>query len=171
MAVRILRNPSDGALACTRVQSDLSVNWQSGRAANQRCDVIQVETSALIQRPLQAVFAFVADTQNSPRWQIAITCHALETAIITLETDRKVGIKSTSGPFEFDTLYHFETAKDSTQITWTCRLHVSEPYRFVEALIGQVVAMETEVSFTILKKLLEEESKCGYYRHISDLPH
>jgi hypothetical protein len=42
-------------------------------------------------------------------------------------------------------------------ITWTCRVQASSEYRFVEALVGQVVAMETEISFVILKNLLEVE--------------
>lgn len=121
--------------------------------------VLQVETSVLIPEPLRAVFAFMADTQNRPRWQIGIIGYALETAITTFETDRKLGMKGASGPFEFDAAYHFESIKDGTQITWTCRVHATEPYRFAEALIGQVMAMETEVNFTILSKLLEEESR------------
>ncbi len=56
----------------------------------------------------------------------------------------------------FDAAYHFEPIKDGAQIIWTCRVHASESYRFIEALVGQAMAMETEASFAILKKLLEE---------------
>ena len=123
--------------------------------------MIEVETSVRIRQPLQAVFAFVADTRNTPRWQIGMIRHALETAITTFETDRQVGTRSTSGPFGFDALYYLEAFEEGTQITWTCRLYTGEPYCFVEALIGQVMTMETEVSFMILTKLLEEQRTCG----------
>ncbi len=122
----------------------------------ERARVLQIETSVLIQRPLAVVFAFVADIRNSTRWQIGLARFTPETGIAAFEMDRKLGIKNTAGPFAFDAAYHFEPMKDGAQIIWTCRLHAGEPYRFIEGLVGQAMVMETEASFAILKKLLEE---------------
>jgi hypothetical protein len=68
------------------------------------------------------------------------------------ETGKKLEARSASGPFELNVGYHFEKIEDGTRITWTCHLSTGEPYRFVESMIGQVMVMETEISFTILKK-------------------
>ncbi len=142
--------------------------------------MMQVETSVVIRRPIEAVFTFVSDVRNSGKWQMGLCPITLETATRTkmqtsrrrarpdapppagnpgettlFEPNRKVGIRSCSGPFEFDEVYHFEPTDEGTIITWTCQVQASDRYRFVEPLVGQVVAAETQVSFLILKNLME----------------
>jgi hypothetical protein len=56
-----------------------------------------------------------------------------------------------------DSVYHLEPVGEDTKITWTCRVKTREQYQFAEAVMSQVMTMETEVSLMILKKLLEAE--------------
>ncbi len=148
--------------------------------------MIQVETSVVILRPIEAVFAFASDVRNNPLWQMGIAPISLETApsdetktrtkhhhasappsvksgaeILSVEPNHRLALKIFSGPFEFESVYHFEPADAGTRIIWTCRFQANGQYRFTEALIGQAITLETGVSLAILKNLLKARPPAG----------
>ncbi len=116
--------------------------------------MFQVETSVLIHRPVEEVLAFMSDIRNSFRWQ----CGSGHITVLTAESceeKERSDVVSSRGPFELKSVYHLEPIGEDTRITWACKVKVCEQYRFAEAVMSQVTTMETEVSFMILKKLLE----------------
>jgi hypothetical protein len=111
---------------------------------------------ALIQRPVEEVLAFISDTRNNSQWQ----CGPGHITLLPTEGDEEKerwGVISRRGPFELDSVYHLEPIGEDTKITWTCKVKAREQYRFAGAVMSQVTTMETDVSFMILKKLLEAE--------------
>ena len=118
--------------------------------------MFQVETSVLIQRPVEEVVAFISDIRNRSKWQ----CRLGHIAVLPTERGEekeRLGVINSCGPFELESAYHLEPMGEDTKITWTCRIKAREQYRFAEAMMGQATTMETEVSFLILRKLLEAE--------------
>lgn len=148
--------------------------------------MFQVETSVLIRCPVEEVLAFISDTRNSPQWQcgLAHIIREIEApslsrtrmrrswSIAALPTEsceekRRLGVISSRGPFELDSVYHLEPGGEDTKITWTCKVKAGEQYRFAEAMMSQVTVMETEISFMILKKLLEAEASSSTLPHVA----
>jgi hypothetical protein len=145
--------------------------------------MIQVETSIVIRRPLETVFAYVSDPGHAGAWQLAWTripapsgsppltggepgtssqpgCLPAESlAEISLpEPNRRLGVRVRSGPVECDAVYHFDPVPEGTCITWTGRVTASGPFQLVEALAGQTVVSEVESSLVMLKNVLEAET-------------
>lgn len=146
--------------------------------------MIQVEVSVAIQRPPEAVFAFASDPRNSRSWQWEIvratsgasarrqpaprstvtrrtrresrpgSCLA---EITLFEASRRLGIRQCSEDIECDAVYHFDAGNGGTCVTWTGRVAAGGRYRPIEALIGQAIATEAEVSLELLKIQLEAE--------------
>ncbi len=148
--------------------------------------MFQVETSVLIRCPVEEVLAFISDIRNSPKWQCGLADIIRETEAANLgrtqtrrscriairptgscEEKRRLGVISSRGPFELDSVYHLEPMGEDTKITWMCKVKAREQYRFAEAVMSQVTTMETEVSFMILKKLLEAEASSSTLPHVA----
>lgn len=145
--------------------------------------MMQVETSVVIQRPIDAIFAYMSDARNSGNWQIGLYPNTLETVTRTktrtrrrrarpavmrparnpteftlLQPNRRLGFRSCSGPFEFDVTYHLDRGGDATTITCTCRVRAGRAYLHVEPLVGQFLALQSQVNLAILRTLVE--GKC-----------
>lgn len=145
--------------------------------------MLQVETSVVIRRPVEVVFSFLSDERNRTKCQAVLRPMIVEAAVLTgpdtrgaagqaaggdaaggaggvtvIETNAKLRARSKSGPFEFDAMYYFESSGADTRITWTCQVEASGQYQFAEALAAQLVAVDSQVSLSILKSLLEDNS-------------
>ncbi len=120
-------------------------------------EVLQLETRVFIPDPLQAVFDFATDGKNMSKWQMGLARLAPRTGTVTCEAPRRLEIRGKSEAYEFATTYHFEAVRAGTEIICTCHVKVREDLRSVEVLIGQMIALETDIRFAILKSLLEDK--------------
>ena len=144
--------------------------------------MVKNETSIIIHRPIEEVFAYVSDLQNGPQWQsgllevrhttpgpLAIGAQftsvrkflgrKMEASIeiVTYEPNRKFAMKSTSGPTPFEQSFLFESTAEGTRLTTLLQLHPGGLMGLAEPLIAASVKREMEAAFGDLKDLLESQ--------------
>lgn len=103
---------------------------------------MRVRSSTVISRPLDAVFAYVADYRNDPEWRsevremryvpdhdIGLGTHVIETSVLlgrrvvtesvitAFEANRRVDFESVSGPFRVRGMRAVEPAGEGTRVT------------------------------------------------------
>ena len=103
---------------------------------------MRVHSSVVIKRPIDVVFAYVADYRNDPAWRsevreirflseepVAVGTHALETSVLlgrrvvtesvitAYEPNRRVEFDYVSGPFRVRGSRTFEPADGGTRVT------------------------------------------------------
>ncbi len=144
--------------------------------------MIKEERSIIIHRPVGEVFAFVADQTNAPRWQQGLmevrrttegppgigTRHVfvrkflgrrLEAGneYVEFEPDKKVALKSTSGPMEFRAWYVAEPVGEGTQLTSGIEMWPGGFSSLAEPLIAGSLRREMQGNLAELKDLLERQ--------------
>jgi uncharacterized protein YndB with AHSA1/START domain len=136
-----------------------------------------------INRPPAEVFAYLAEFENVPRWNYAIsetsqttdgpvgvgsryrqtrTIPALaeETFEVTeFEPDRALSIRGTLGPFYGDLTYTLTRAGTGTALTNTANLRASGPLRPIAALAGARVKSAVAANLNTLKQILERDRR------------
>ena len=142
--------------------------------------MIKVEQSIDINRPVDQVFAFVADQTNAPRWQSGILeVRRITDSIIGVgirytfvrklmgrrleasteyteyEPNKKIVFKSASGPMDFRAGYLTETTADGTKLTSWIEMQPKGFAGLAEPMIGSSLRRDVEVSLAELKDLLE----------------
>ena len=133
-----------------------------------------------INRPVDEVFAYVSDAENSPQWQKAlvetrrITDGALgvgtqysgvrqfmglklESVLqyTTYELNKKIVFKSVSCSSPFEQTYLFESTAEGTRLTSRLDLETSGLMGMAKPLIASGVKREVDESFDLLKNMLE----------------
>jgi uncharacterized protein YndB with AHSA1/START domain len=142
---------------------------------------IRQDHTVVIDRPLEEVFAFVAEPNNDPLWLSTTleTQHTSEGAVDVGTTFRDVSkflgrrIESTmeitqhepphkqcirviSGPIPGEGCYFLEPADGgSTRFTQTFEAEVGGFFRLAEPLVGRALRRQTEADMATLKDLLE----------------
>ncbi len=135
--------------------------------------MIRFENAVTINRPRAAVFAYLADFENLPRWNYAIAStrkldpgpvavgtrylqartiptRSEETFEVTeFEPDTRVAIRGGFGPFHGDLSYVFESSGDATVLTNAVSLNGP---RLASRQIRSAVAANLEV----LRQILEQ---------------
>ena len=144
--------------------------------------MIKTEQSVVIRRPVEEVFAFVADQRNAPGWQSGLlevrrtdegplgvgATHAVvrkfmgrrmevTNEYVRYEPNREVTFKSTSGPMPFEFSYLTEPTPTGTRITGRMQMQTSGFMGLAEPLIGASMKREMEAGFGELKDLLENQ--------------
>ena len=142
-----------------------------------------VERHVVISRPLEKVFAFVADQRNAPQWQDGLVEVRLLTdgqvgvgtkhAIVRLfmgqrmeisneyteyKLNQKVAFKSTSGPIPFNAAYLTEPVAEGTHLISMIQMQPEGLPAQTEAEMNIDLSREMEVDLGELKSLLEKES-------------
>jgi uncharacterized protein YndB with AHSA1/START domain len=145
--------------------------------------MIKVEKSIIIQRPIEEVFAFVADQRNAPQWQHGLlevrrtnegpmgvgTKHALvrkfmgrkleaNNEYVTYEPNREVTFKTTSGPMPLEASYLTESVPSGTKLTSKIEMQATGFIGLAEPLIGASLRREMDAAFGELKDLLENQA-------------
>jgi len=145
--------------------------------------MINVEDSIIINRPVEEVFAFVADQTNAPRWQQGL----LEVQRIT-DGPLGVGTKHTavrkfmgrrveatneyigyvpneeitftgrSGPAHFEVSYLTEPAAGGTKLTCKMQMEQGGLFSLVDSLIAGSLKRDFKADFRDLKALLENQA-------------
>jgi uncharacterized protein YndB with AHSA1/START domain len=135
-------------------------------------------TITINRRPVD-VFEFLAQFENVPRWNYAISetrkisagvvgvgsryrqvrtlpTRSEETFEVTeFEPDRKLAIRGQLGPFQAEVTYLLDPAKDSTTLTNTIKLQSSGPLRLVAPLAASRVKSAVAANLGTLKQILE----------------
>ncbi len=143
-----------------------------------------IETTIVINRPIDEVFVFATDldkfatwqtglvesTQTSEgplgagstyRWVTQFLGRRIETVgeITEYEPNRKMCFKSTSGPFPFGGCQRFEPTNGGTRLTLIMHLEPGGFFRLAEPLMLRMAERSTMADYQNLKDLLEAEAE------------
>lgn len=140
------------------------------------------ENTVTIRRPVDVVFDFVADFENTPHWNYAIVSteksvpgpvrvgttyrqvrstprRSEESLEVTeFEPNRLVAVQGTLGPFDAVMTYRFEPDGDSTRLTNTAHLTAHGALRFAAPLAAGRIRGAVAANLGKLKELLEGRS-------------
>jgi uncharacterized membrane protein len=142
-----------------------------------------IDLSIDIQRPVEAVFAFVADPRNGPKWQGALkevrqvtpegppavgtkaTFVAsflgvkLEptTEITALEPNRSVSFTGRSGPLTLEGTYRVEAVGTGTRMSSTLQVEPGGLFAVAGPLFAIQLRKQVEADLQRLKELLEAQ--------------
>lgn len=140
----------------------------------------RTETSILIARPIEAVFAFVADPENLPRWaarayDVTMTTTAPITVgttflavgrflnqriesleeVIEYEPNRQYTLRSSSGPLAFVFRYAFEPNGDDTKLVFVGEVQAGFFFKLTGPIFAGGVTRLCGTDLRRLKALLE----------------
>lgn len=158
----------------------------------------QTQTSILIVRPIEAVFAFVAEPENLPGWA-SRTYDIRKTSappigvgttfvgvgrflgqriespqtVIEYEPHGRYAIKSSSGPLNFVFRYSFESVAENTRIVCRGEVEPSNFFKLAEPIFISAVKWLCETDLSRLKNLLEAQTTVRAHKSppASSLPH
>jgi uncharacterized protein YndB with AHSA1/START domain len=149
---------------------------------------MNIEGSTVINRPIDAVFAFVTTIANFPRWTAAQEVRETSqgpvgigttfeqvtqflgqrfesTAEVTeYEPNSTFTFRSTPGPVPFESRFIFESVAGGTRVTTR---GVGEPGNFIQLatpMLTPLAKKQMEEQMSSLKKLLEAETEGGQNR-------
>jgi uncharacterized protein YndB with AHSA1/START domain len=132
-----------------------------------------------INRQPSVVFAYLADLENLPRWNYAISqtrktsdgpvgvgtryrqtrtvpTHSEETFEVTeFEPDDKLSIRGALGPFHSEATYLLSPTEDGTVLTNTMDLRPSGALRLVAPLAASRIKSAVATNLDTLKRILE----------------
>ncbi|MCC3763358.1 SRPBCC family protein [Glycomyces sp. TRM65418] len=142
---------------------------------------MQFTNTIRIDRPTAEVFAYLADPENIPQWNYAISEtkktsegpvgvgssylqtrtvpeHSEETVEVTeYEPDRRFAIRGDLGPFHGDVAYVLDPAQGGTIVTNAMDLKAAGPARPIAPLAVTRVKAAVAANLGTLKTLLEKE--------------
>ncbi len=146
--------------------------------------MIKVEGTVVINRPIEEVFAFLVNPDNTSLWQGAVleskqtsegplgvgakgqvTSQFLgrrsETTweITEYELNRKAALKSTSGPVPYNQSATLESVDEGTKVTLVAEYEVGGFFKLAEPIVDRMVQRQAETDFAILKELMEAQGE------------
>ena len=141
------------------------------------------ETSVVINRPIEEVFAFTTDYDTHLQWQAGIVeaeitsegplevgsqykyvmqmlGRQLDTTgeITVFEPPKRHGWKATSGPFPAEGLFSFDAVEDGTRVTFHVEAEAGGFFKLAEPLVIRMVRRQFETSLNNLKDLMDAEA-------------
>jgi uncharacterized membrane protein len=142
--------------------------------------MIKIETSVHINRPIEEVFAFIADIEKLPLWAGPVT-EAKQTSegpigvgttqtqsaqflgrqldttqeVTAYELNKKISTKSTSGALPLKVDYTFEPSGDGTKVTFEGNLEAGGFFKLAEPIAGRMLQRQTAADAETLKEILE----------------
>ena len=140
----------------------------------------RAEASLVINRPIDKVFAYMADILKGTEWQsellevhqtssgplgIGTTLKEIrrllgrnmETAftITEYEPDIKLGFTSTSGPIQMHAYYDLDGSGDGTKVTMTVEAELTGVFKMTEPLVVHTANRQMAIDIAKLKNILE----------------
>ena len=145
--------------------------------------MIKIESSTVINRPVDEVFEFLANSENSPQWQSGtqevrktsegpigvgttytsvnrILGRQIESTIeyTAYEPNKRVAIKATSGPIPFQSETTFEAAAEGrTKVTNSGEGNPGGFFKLAEPIVGRMFQRQVNTDAANLKDLLEAQ--------------
>jgi len=140
---------------------------------------VEFTNTITIERPPNEVFGFLAQFENLPLWNYAISetrkidgsavgvgsryrqtrtipAPSQETFEVTaFEPDRRLAIRGDLGPFASEVTYLLDPAGNGTTITNTMNLRSAGPLRLIAPLAASRVKHAVAANLDVLKQLLE----------------
>ena len=139
-----------------------------------------LELSIVINRPLEEVFAFVSNPENSPKWILGISELTIASAgpigvgstyrsvftflgrrieteaeFTEFEPNHSFAQKSKSGPFPVQNRVNFERDQGGTRVTLTLAGEPGGFFKLAEPLLVGMIKRQFEADFANLKDLLD----------------
>jgi uncharacterized membrane protein len=139
-----------------------------------------VEQSVLINQTTPNIFAYISDFRNDPKWQEGIVEARANpdgpatvgtqvrtvrrfmgqrmdsTAQVTeLEPNKRMALKSVSGPFPFSAQITLEPVDTTTKVTFHVEIEPKGFFRLAEGMIAGNMKRDLEMSLANLKKQME----------------
>jgi uncharacterized protein YndB with AHSA1/START domain len=144
--------------------------------------MVKIEQSVVINRPVEDVFAFMSNPKNDPQWQSDTT----ETEITSqgpigvgttyrdvteflgrriesiyefteYEANRKLSLKTTSGPIPIEATITWESVEDGTEVNFSASGEVGGFFKLAEPLVGRMTQRTWATNYANLKDLLESQ--------------
>jgi uncharacterized membrane protein len=144
--------------------------------------MIYVEDSVMIKRPVEEVFAYIADQTNAPRWQKGLievrrvsdgpigtgTRHTavrkflgrrteLTNEYVRFEPNQVITFTAQSGPMRLLVSYMTEPLGDAVKVTCQMQMEQGGLYGLADPLIAGSIKRESKADFLALKALLEQK--------------
>ena len=144
--------------------------------------MVTIDHSIDIRRPVEAVFAYVADPRNSPQWQRAIkevrvtpesppTVGTRVTQVMSFlgvkleptsevtawEPNRSFSFKGRSGPFTLEGTFRFEAVGTGTRLSATFQVEPGGLFQVARPPFASQAKRQLEADFQQLKGLLEAQ--------------
>ena len=141
--------------------------------------MVKIECEVEINRPIEEVFAFLADHENDTKWRSGLVewkrtsegtgVGSTSTAVLQFMGHRveismevteyveniRIGFKTTSGPMPMEGLYSLEPAEGGTKLALAVQGEASGLFKLAEPLFAGIVKSQIETDFKTLKDLLE----------------
>jgi len=141
---------------------------------------MKIETSIVINRPLEEVFAVLSNIENNPKWSSAfleakktsagpigvgttwrVVQKALgqriegEAEVTEYEPNRKCALKSRSGPIPAKIRQTFEPVEGSTRVSVVFEAEPGGFFKLAEPLVMSMLKRTLETDFANVKDLME----------------
>lgn len=143
--------------------------------------MVKIETSVLVNQPIEKVFDFVTTPENDSQWYIGIESRdhtpgepagvgstsmseirflgvtmTVEWEVVGYEAPNMIKVKTTKGPVSLEAGYKFETvAAGQTKVTVHGEADVSGVFSLAEPIVERMAQRQWEASFENLKDVLE----------------
>jgi uncharacterized protein YndB with AHSA1/START domain len=143
----------------------------------------RIETSVVINRPIEEVFSYATNPENDKLWQSGVVESGLvgegplgvgaqtrevrkflgrrleSTAEVTeYEPNVKVAFKSTSGPVQYEAWYTFESVETGTKLTIVGEGDTGGLFKLAEGLVMRQFEKEMQGALVALKDILEAQA-------------
>jgi uncharacterized membrane protein len=142
--------------------------------------MLKIETSVVINRPVDEVFAFTTNFENQPKWQsrllevkktsegpigVGTTWRGVamflgqrienSTVMTEYEPNRTYAGKSTSGPVPAEARLSYEPLEGGTRLSFTLEAQPGGFFKLTEPLLKSLFKRQTEADLATLKDLME----------------
>ena len=143
--------------------------------------MVKVETSVLVNQPIEKVFEFVTTPENDAQWYIGVESRdhtpgepagvgstsqstlrflgvsvTVDWEVIGYDAPKMIKVKSIKGPVSIEAKYNFETVDgDQTKVTVQGEADVSGLFSMADPIVERMAQRQWEASFENLKDVLE----------------
>ena len=143
--------------------------------------MVKVETSVLINQPIEKVFEFVTTPENDAQWYIGVESRdhtpgepagvgstsqseirflgvsvTVDWEVTGYDPSNKIEVKTIKGPVSIESGYTFETvAEGQSKVTVHGEADVSGVFSLAEPIVERMAQRQWEASFENLKDVLE----------------
>jgi uncharacterized membrane protein len=145
-------------------------------AAQPNLHAVRFDLEVTIERPVAAVFAYVADVRNLPEWQeSAVAAEWIEPGrcfrehrtllgrtaetemeVTAFEPERRFDVRAVTGPVRFEIRHAFAQANDGTRVRVNAEAKTGGALRFAAAMAKSQVERQFRSDLERLKRVLEK---------------
>lgn len=146
--------------------------------------MVKVEGTVVINRPIEEVFAFLTNPDNSSLWQ-GMVLEAKQTSegpvgvgttgqvvgqflgrrmestweVTEFELNRKATLKTTSGPIPYMNSATLEPVEEGTKVTLVAEYEVGGFFKLAEPILARMAQRQAETDYANLKDLVEAQAE------------